>query len=295
MRFVARSPKGDDNVNVARTHPLREAAVLVAGITVVLLLVLTTLFLLTDVLSMAVPPALEAATFEPISSKIPGVEDERREDVARVLGELAALVPDGYEHPLAIIGGPPNAMAVIGGPVLVTVGLLDGIEHENDLAFVLAHELGHFAHRDQLRGLSRKLAGMLLVGALFGTAYGGDTPEVVTKVEELTNLQKGRSQESDADRFALRLLHKRYGHGAGATAFFARMAKQGGGGGLSWFSSHPLSAERIKDLERWAKEEGIALEGPITALPASFGKDAPAEADNQAAAPAHPDLSDPSD
>jgi Zn-dependent protease with chaperone function len=50
-----------------------------------------------------------------------------------------------------------NAAALPGGHMLVFSGLLTEMRSENELAFVLAHELGHYAHRDHLRGLGRAL------------------------------------------------------------------------------------------------------------------------------------------
>ena len=45
-----------------------------------------------------------------------------------------------------------NAVALPGGNIVVFAGLLKEIKSENELAMILGHELGHFAHRDHLRG-----------------------------------------------------------------------------------------------------------------------------------------------
>jgi Zn-dependent protease with chaperone function len=50
-----------------------------------------------------------------------------------------------------------NAMALPGGNIVVFSALIKETGSENELAFVLAHELGHFANRDHLRGLGRRL------------------------------------------------------------------------------------------------------------------------------------------
>jgi predicted Zn-dependent protease len=243
MEFVAREPEGDHNPNVSPTSPLREPAVLFAGISVAIVVLLTIVFFVTDAVALAISPATEARTFAAITEKLPGGDGPCRDELQQLIDALvadatAASGPDGYTHALSVIDGPPNAMAVIGGRILVTRGLLADLESENDLAFVLGHELGHFAHRDQVRGLGRKLVGSLLLGAVFGTAYDGDTPGFLDRLEELQSKRAARQQESDADRFALRLLARRYGHADGATTFFARMRKHDGER-FAWFSTHP--------------------------------------------------------
>ena len=50
-----------------------------------------------------------------------------------------------------------NALAIPGDRVIIYQGLLTEVQSENELMMVLGHELGHFANRDHLRGLSRQI------------------------------------------------------------------------------------------------------------------------------------------
>lgn len=95
-----------------------------------------------------------------------------------LLERLVASWPEApFTFELALVEEEePNAMALPGGAILLTSGLLETVDSENGLAFVLAHELGHYAHRDHLRSLSRGLA----LGAVMalvtgsGSAAAGD-------------------------------------------------------------------------------------------------------------------------
>ncbi len=49
----------------------------------------------------------------------------------------------------------PNAFAMPGGTTGLITGLLETLDNEIELAFVIAHELGHFHNRDHLSGLGR--------------------------------------------------------------------------------------------------------------------------------------------
>ena len=62
-----------------------------------------------------------------------------------------------------------NALALPGQRIVVFRGLLEAVASENELDMVLAHELGHFAGRDHLKGLGRGLVASFLAMTLFGS------------------------------------------------------------------------------------------------------------------------------
>lgn len=61
----------------------------------------------------------------------------------------STALPTGMTVRLGVLdSAEPNAYASVGGRLVVTRGLLDAVESENELAMVLAHELGHLHARD---------------------------------------------------------------------------------------------------------------------------------------------------
>ncbi|MEA5462682.1 M48 family metallopeptidase [Leptothoe sp. PORK10 BA2] len=164
----------------------------------------------------------------------------------------------------------PNAMVIPGGYVFVTQGLLDDIETENELAFVLAHELGHYEHRDTLRSLGRSLVFLSLNSVL---ALGGvQLPPMLTGSISLADLHYSRDQEQRADVYAIEMMHEHYGHLGHSLDFFKRLNESEPDLGavnqvLEWQSTHPLTQSRIEELEALAKQRGWALAGEATALP----------------------------
>ncbi|MEO0541139.1 MAG: M48 family metallopeptidase, partial [Cyanobacteria bacterium P01_A01_bin.105] len=115
----------------------------------------------------------------------------------------------------------PNAFVMPGGHILFTTGLLDNAKTENEIAFVLAHELGHHATRDSLRRLGRSLVLVTLTSTL--SLGGVQLPSPVTSSSNLADLHYSRSQESAADRYALAAMIDKYGHGQYGLDFFTRM------------------------------------------------------------------------
>lgn len=155
------------------------------------------------------------------------------------------VVPLGYR--LSFIEEKlPNAFAVPGGGICVTTGLLKTLDEETALAFVIGHELGHFAGRDHLRGLGRGLAVGIGVSLLFGE---GGADVLASRTHLLLQNRYSRARESAADRFALRVVQERYGTGAGVERLFELLQQKDALPGWAYmFATHPDPRGRIRAL-----------------------------------------------
>lgn len=154
----------------------------------------------------------------------------------------------------------PNAFAFLGGKIFVTSGLLSELKSENGLAFVLAHEMGHVVHRDNVRNLGRKAVFQAL-SVLLGL---GDAGNLAT-FSGFISLGYDRNLEESADEYALQLVSKVYGHTNGADEFFQRMSEDESilEKNLARFAStHPPSADRLAKLK--AAQSGA---GDVIPLP----------------------------
>jgi Zn-dependent protease with chaperone function len=102
----------------------------------------------------------------------------------------------------------PNALALPGGTVVVTDGLVQLFgSDERLLAGVIAHELGHIHHRHSLRHLLEGSASALLVGALVGDVSGVSALTTAAPLT-LSTLHYTRAAEREADEYAFDLLKK---------------------------------------------------------------------------------------
>jgi Zn-dependent protease with chaperone function len=259
-----------DGINTSEENPLREFALLVAGLVGAMLALIAIAALAVDRLVPLVPPALEARWFGGWLADQGAAGDPRSAPLQALLDRLVSHWSDPpYPFRAAVLDEPdPNALALPGGTILVTSGLLAQVGSENELALVLGHELGHFRARDHLRGLGRGLAAQLVLGALGGSG------ELVSSLSAFAGAlaQRGfdRRQESQADAFGLELVHAEYGHVAGARDFFARLASAQGdtpatGRRLArYLETHPLSEDRVAALEAEAAAHGWATEGSLT-------------------------------
>ncbi|MEL7331441.1 MAG: M48 family metallopeptidase [Cyanobacteria bacterium J06560_2] len=151
-----------------------------------------------------------------------------------------------------------NALAIPGDRIIIYKGLLADVESENELMMVLGHELGHFANRDHLRGLSRSILLRLSLSAVLGDL--GSLGAIATNsISSISNAQFSQSQETQSDEVGLTLLVQEYNHAAGATDFFSRLQQQSVPG-LAILASHPPSAERVRQLEALIAQRNYSIE-----------------------------------
>jgi Zn-dependent protease with chaperone function len=264
----------EDGINVSRAHPLREALLLVGGVVAISAAAAVAVAVAADLVAPHIPIELEARLFSGWFDR--GVEDgeaatPRERLLAQLLNRMASHWPENpYVFEIAIWDEPePNAVALPGGVIAVTNALLESVESENELAFVLGHELGHFHNRDHLRGLGRGIAFSLLLVAV-GVGGGGSAVQLASLAGQFAQRDFDRDQEIEADRFGLALLAAEYGHVSGAEAFFEHLPEPDespGGEFASYFSTHPVNVSRIQALHAAASEMGWELLGERQPLP----------------------------
>ncbi len=257
----------DRNSNVSHEHPAREFIVLVLGSAVLLIAVYFALGLFIDQAVEYISPQREMAIFESMGLDSLGIDDaellddERVEAVRRLLDELTQCVDVGYPVSLSVMAEDlSNAFAMPGGQMVLWSGLLDQVRSENGLAFVLAHELGHFKNRDHLRSMGRRL--ILMALAVVFTGANSDLSKFMAPVSSLEEAQHSQERERAADATALEIINCHYGHVAGATEFFEAVAKEDIGFDFKlshYFSSHPEAKDRITAINAAIRQYEYAV------------------------------------
>jgi len=183
-------------------------------------------------------------------------DKEAGEELAQTKSALQQLLPcANLPYPISphLIDSPElNAMAFAGGAVGITSGLLEAVHSEGGLAFVLAHELAHFRHRDHLRGLGRGI--VLITGATLISGGHSDLSSLLGPAVNLQMAQYSQAQESEADREALALMHCAYGGTEGAGELFEKMLdrKDPKNNLGHYFSSHPQTRKRLEAIKAWS-------------------------------------------
>ncbi len=136
-----------------------------------------------------------------------------------------------------------NAFAVPGGHIILTRGLLHTAGSPDEVAGVLAHELGHALELHPETGLVRS-AGL---GAAVQLMFAGSAGTMTNIGLLITEIQYTRVAEHEADAHAVRILRNAGISAKGFADFFKRIDSPAE---RSVFNSavvrtHPLTAERI--------------------------------------------------
>ena len=160
---------------------------------------------------------------------------------------LSANANIGLPLTIRVINDPmPQATALPGGHITIYSGLIAQAENPNEVAAVLAHEIGHVAHRDGTRAALQAMGSFGLVGLAFGDVFG--TTAVAGVTQSLIASSHSREAETNADAYAHRMLENADISPRHLASFFTRLEDQGMATDIGVFqhlSSHPELADRI--------------------------------------------------
>lgn len=250
MKYIPKRLKS--NVNISPTHPLKELAVLVGGLLGIVLGIYFLLGLAVDFVAPRISIKLEEKLATPFIQKYKNnsPSSEKETYLQGFVDDLQTRCTDlPYDFKVHLVESEMvNAAALPGGHILVFQGLLDEVDSLNSLTYILAHELGHYANRDHLRGMGRALVLLTVSVALLGSDNAAS--DLLSRGLNITELGFSRKQETQADEFGLDALQCVFGHVGGATAFFEKMSLDHDPGRWGhYFATHPENRRRIAHIE----------------------------------------------
>ena len=265
------NPQIPEGINVSPTHPLKDFALLLGGVSALIVVAVLALSFAAGYLVRFVPFEQERALASRVDAnwlkQSHSADDKRREQYLQALGrQLAAAMDLPAEMQITVhysSDDTVNAMATLGGNIVVFQGLIDTVDSENALAMVLAHEIAHVRHRHPIVAMGRGFTVMLALSALSGVG-DGMIQQWVGSMGMLPMLAFSREQEEAADADALQALLRVYGHTDGAATFFERVSEKSAlPEPPALLNTHPdtdARIARIRDYERaHARPDELAL------------------------------------
>ena len=148
-----------------------------------------------------------------------------------------------------------NAFTVPGGNILISTGLIEFCDTPEELAAVMAHEMGHVEERHVVSRLVKELGMEILTS--------GDQYVIGEVTGLLTSTSFDRKQEEEADLFAARLLEASSIEPRTLATLFRKLEKEMDNDLLNQFeiiSTHPNFRSRIRDALLYKPgDEFIAL------------------------------------
>jgi beta-barrel assembly-enhancing protease len=144
-----------------------------------------------------------------------------------------------------------NAVALPGNKVVLFNGLVAQAETPDEVAGVLAHEIGHVRQRHVMQGLLRQMGLAVVLGGFDGS--GGSS------INSLLSTTYTRGAEREADEHSLAAMKRADVSPVGTADFFRRLSAMDGSDAMNdkgeramagYLSSHPLSDERRQFFEK---------------------------------------------
>ena len=166
---------------------------------------------------------------------------------------------------------PVNGLAAPDGRIFITRGFYrryrEGLVTAEELASVIAHELGHVAlghARRRMIDFSGQTALRTALAMILSRFLPGIGVWIAGALTSLLAARLSRSDEYEADAYAAALLTKA-GIGTGPQkSLFRKLAALTGGGGATpaWLMSHPKTDARIAAIDRleagWAAKDRLS-------------------------------------
>ena len=208
---------------------------------------------------------LGAQAFAEEKAKTPQSRDAKQVAYVRcVVSALTRELPAQWQatgwETAVFVNNEPNAFALPGGKVGVYTGIFSVAKNQDQLAAVVAHEIGHVVSRHHEERLTRQMGAqgaLTLVSALLGSRYGEGVANAATQGGNVLAqtgflLPGSRAQESEADVVGQQLMAKAGFDPRQAVNLWQNMIAAGGSRPPQWLSTHPDPQSRIGELQKRA-------------------------------------------
>lgn len=185
------------------------------------------------------------------------------------VGRRVAAASDRRDLPYTfkvLRGREVNAISLPGGFIYATEGLMRFVQSEDELAFVMGHEVGHVSARHHVTLIERHFFLSIVARVLFG----GDptTAQIADIVRFFLSRGFSREAEFEADRLGVTFAHRaRFAASAGLT--FMRRLRVAEGRDPSQFEvlfrTHPGLADRMARVREHLRQLGYRVAAALLA------------------------------
>jgi len=186
----------------------------------------------------------------------------RLREAAKLRGELSPELEEQFAWEMMLIRDKSvNAFALPGGYMGVHLGLIGVVSTRDELASVLAHELSHITQRHIARMITQQqqqsplMIGSMILGLLAASRSPQAAQAMVVggqAVAVQTQLNFSRDMEREADRVGYGVATQAGFEPAGFVSMFEKLlnaSRLNDSGGYPYLRSHPLTTERIADMQ----------------------------------------------
>ena len=266
------NPKIPEGINVSKTNPLKEFAVLTIGVILVVISVLALLIILVDLFADKIPFQWEKEM--PIERVLGNKDGSQLPDYINVLSQKVISnmqLPDDMDITVHYVNDDTvNAFATLGGHIVIYRGLLEKLTYEEELAAIIAHEVAHIKYRHPILGASHGLA-VGLVLSIISSSADDIVSGLLGNTSMITVMKFSRDYEYQADKEAIELLIKIYGQADGALGLFDIFKSvHNAVEPIEFLNTHPLTDNRIKQAKSMIFDKQVTNQSSMTNFPQDY-------------------------
>jgi beta-barrel assembly-enhancing protease len=149
-----------------------------------------------------------------------------------------------------------NAFALPDGSIVVYTGIIDSMKDYEELVGLIGHEVAHVNHRHSMKMLCRNLSGYLFISTILGDA-NGVMAVLGENANTLQSLSFSREFEYEADIEGFKIVISNGVNPKGMSTLFKRLQKENNIAIPEFLSSHPVTADRIRYIDKMIKIESF--------------------------------------
>jgi len=190
-----------------------------------------------------------------VEKQFKSIDDFKLQSKIQTIGQKLAAVSDRKDisyHFEILDNKDVNAFALPGGYVYIFKGLLDKTKSDDEIAGVLAHEIGHVAARHVAKRTRGSLSLEALIILLMNLPSDPASKEQAYRGLMELSLQYSREDEFEADRLAVKYTRLAGFNPAGIVTFLQKLRKidyEKPIEPMHPFKTHPYTADRIKNVK----------------------------------------------
>jgi len=158
----------------------------------------------------------------------------------------------------------PNAMALPGGYIYFSRGILLLANSEDELAGIMGHEIIHAHNRHSVKAMNKSIFSRILSipGSVVQVVVSPELGRLINSpfksIDQLSQSKYSRDNESEADRVGAELAAKSGYDPAALATILNNLSKYqtletGEDEKFNFFDSHPLTPERVEDINKYSK------------------------------------------
>jgi len=178
------------------------------------------------------------------------------------LGQMPPELEDAFSWELLLVRDKSvNAFALPGGYMGVHLGLIAVVANRDELASVMGHELSHVTQRHiaRMQDQQDKQTPFLVGAMILGVLAASRSPDAANALimggsagVAQGQLNFSRDMEREADRLGFNVMNQAGFNAQGMVGMFQKLgqaSRLNDSGGFPYLRSHPLTTERIGDMQ----------------------------------------------